>query len=263
MRTFNIINQSKKITERDLQLMVEACRIQLRDHAGPALDRTPWEIKIGGDDGFPMVILDDADHASALGYHTQDKNGKVWGRVFVNPVLNNGGTVMTGVHSVSVVLSHEILETFYNPYINLWSHRGDDTFVAVELCDPVQGNAYEIVVDGVAVSVSDFVLEPWFDKEMAGATDKFDYLSILKSPLGLARGGYNIILNLRTGEVKPTFASKEDEIEHKRFKPSHPAARTSRNVNNKSKKKSSWMSRGLYTIRRLLKRILRLLKLNA
>lgn len=232
MKTFNIINKSKRISQQDVELMVEACRIQLRDHAGPALERVPWEIKIEGNDGFPMVIIDDADHASALGYHTQDPDGKVWGRVFVNPILNNGGTILSGSKSISVVLSHEILETFYNPYINLWSHRGDQTFVAVELCDPVESNSYEINVNGTNVSVSNFVLEPWFDKEMINA-GKYDYLSTLTEPLKLGKGGYNIILNCETGEIKPTFDSKIDEDEHNLIKPSHPAARTTRSIMKK------------------------------
>jgi len=234
IRIFNIINQSKRVSETDLHLMVEACKIQLREHAALTLERSPWQIKIGGDDGFPMVIMDDADQAKALGYHSQDANGKVWGRVFVNPILNNGGTILTGGKSVSVVLSHEILETFYNPYINLWANRGDETFVAVELCDPVESIHYAIEVSGSNISVSNFVLEAWFDKEMAEA-GRFDYLSTLKSPLTLAPGGYNIVFNSETGEVKPTFASKEDEEEHNLIKPSHPAARTSRNLTKNSK----------------------------
>lgn len=234
MRIFNVINQSARISDAELQLMIEACKIQLQEHAAPALERTPWEIKLGGTEGFPMVIMDNADQATALGYHSQDANGKVWGRVFVSPVLDNGGTMMTGGRSVSVVLSHEILETFYNPYINLWANRGDETFVAVELCDPVESMHYTIDVSGSQVSVSNFVLESWFDKEMAG-TGKFDYLSSLKSPLTLGPGGYNIIFNSETGEIKPVFGSKNDEDEHNLIKPSHPAARTSRNVARQDK----------------------------
>lgn len=229
MRIFNIINQSARVSSTELQLMVEACKIQLHQHAAPILERVPWEIKIGGDDGFPMVIMDDADQAKALGYHSQDANGKVWGRIFVGPVLDNGGTLMTGGRSVSVVLSHEILETFYNPYVNLWANRGDETFVAVELCDPVESMNYAIDVSGSQVSVSNFVLEAWFDKEMASA-GRFDYMSTLTSPLTLGPGGYNIVFNSETGEVRPIFASKDDEDVHNLIKPSHPAARTSRNV---------------------------------
>ena len=227
MKTFNVINHSLKISNDDLQLMIEACKIQLKDHAGPILDRTPWDIKLGGEDGFPMNIFDDADHAGVMGYHSQDPTGKVWGRVFVNPILNGGGTIMNGTKSVSVVLSHEILETFYNPYINLWAYKGDGTFVAVELCDPVENSSYEIDINGKKVSMSNFVLDCWFDKEMA-TSDRFDYLSILKSPLTLASGGYNIIFNSITGKIGPIFASKEDEDAHDLFKPFHPAARSCR-----------------------------------
>ena len=228
MRIFNIINKSSRISDADLTLMVEACKVQLKEHAAPLLERVPWEIKIGGDDGFPMNIFDDSDQAGALGYHSQNPDGKVWGRVFVNPVLNNGGTVLSGGRSVSVVLSHEILETFYNPYINLWANRGDATFVAVELCDPVESSHYQIEISGSQVSVSNFVLESWFDKELINA-GRYDYLSTVATPLTLAKGGYNIIFNSETGEIKPTFGSKEDEDVHNLIKPSHPAARTSRN----------------------------------
>jgi len=229
MRIFNVINQSARVTDPELQLMVEACKIQLQQHAAPLLERIPWDVKTGGDDGYQMIIMDNADQANALGYHSQDANGKVWGRVFVRPILDNGGSMMTGGKSVSVVLSHEILETFYNPYINMWANRGDETFVAVELCDPVEGMSYELHISGSNVSVSNFVLEEWFDKEMSSA-GRFDYLSKVTSPLTLGPGGYNIIFNSETGEVKPVFMSKEDEDIHNLFKPSHPAARTSRNV---------------------------------
>jgi len=228
MRIFNVINQSTKVTDDEIKLMIEACKIQLKEHAAPLLERLPWEIKFGGDDGFPMVFFDNSDQAGALGYHSQDPCGKVWGRVFCSPILDSGGTKMTGPKSLSVVLSHEILETFYNPYINLWANRGDETFVALEICDPVERDCYDIHVSGSNVSVSNFVLEAWFDKEMVNA-GRFDYLSIIKRPLALAHGGYNIIFNSETGEIKPTFDSKDDEEEHNRLKPSHPAARTSRN----------------------------------
>lgn len=231
MRIFNVINRSNNVKNEDFELMVEACRIQLNQHAAPLLERTPWEIKVGGNDGFPLVLINSPDAAGALGYHTQDPDGRVWGRVFTDPLLKHGGTVLNGPHSVSTVLSHEILETFYNPYINLWSNRGDQTFVALELCDPVQGDSYEIEVNGTKVSVSNFVLEVWFDREM-GKAGRYDYLNKIKSPLEMSRGGYTVIFNSETGEVKSVFASKEAEEMHDLLKPSHSASRSSRNKND-------------------------------
>lgn len=222
-----MINKADNITENDLNLMVEACRLQLNQHAAPLLERTPWEIKVGGDDGFPVVLINSPDVAGALGYHTQDPCGRVWCRVFTDPLLKSGGTTLRGVHSVSVVLSHEILETFYNPYINLWSNRGDHTFVALELCDPVQGDYYDIDVNGTPVAVSNFVLEAWFDREM-GKAGRFDYMNKLTKPLDMTKGGYTVIFNSETGEVKSVFASKEGEDLHNLLKPGHPASRSMR-----------------------------------
>jgi len=231
MKIFNIINKSNNVSEAELNLMVEACKKQLVEHAAPLLERVPWEIKVGGDDGFPMVLINSPDTAGALGYHTQDPDGRVWGRVFTDPVLKNHGSVLHGTNSISTVLSHEILETFYNPYTNLWSNRSDATFVALELCDPVQGDSYEIEVNGTKVSVSNFVLEEWFDKEMSKA-GRFDYMNKLKKPLDMSRGGYTIIFNSETGEVKSVFASEEAKTVHELCKPAHPASRTERNKND-------------------------------
>ena len=135
----------------------------------------------------------------------------------------------------SVVLSHEILETFYNPYVNLWANRGDETFVALEVCDPVENDSYEIDVDGVKVSVSNFVLPAWFDKEMTKA-GSYDYMSKLTSPLTLSKGGYNVIFNSETGEVKSIFGSKDEEDEHEITKPPHPASRSARSKDKILKK---------------------------
>jgi hypothetical protein len=232
MQIFNIINHSAKVSEADLNLIVEACKVQLTRDAAPLFGKVPWDVKIGGDDGFPIAIFDDADNAGALGYHTQDPSGKTWGRVFTTPILNNGGTIMKGFKSISTVLSHEILEAFYNPYVNLWANRGNVTFVAVEVCDPVESDCYEIVVNNVAVSVSNFVLDVWFDSAMKNAK-RYDFLNKLAAPLTLSRGGYNVIFNSETGEVKSVFGSKDDESFHNVFKPAHPAARTSKNVAGK------------------------------
>ena len=152
----------------------------------------------------------------------------MWSRVFTDPLVKNGKGILNGISSVSVVLSHEILETFYNPYVNLWSNRSDATFVAMELCDPVQGDCYDIEINGKFVSVSNFVLNEWFDREMSKA-GRFDYMNKLSGPLSTSKGGYTVIFNSETGEVKSVFGSQEEEDLHAMLKPTHPAARTSRN----------------------------------
>ena len=231
MRKINVVNKTQDISPEDFKIIVSACRKQLAEHAAPLLERVPWEIVENENDGIPIVLIRNSDEAGALGYHTQDPDGKVWGRVFTEPVLLHGGSIMTGPNSISTVLSHEILEAFYNPYVNLWSNRGDSSFVALELCDPVQGDSYEIEIEGKKVSVSNFVLEAWFDREMKPA-GRFDYMQKLSSPLQMSRGGYTVIYNSRSGEIKSVFASQEGEELHAKIKPSHVASRSSRNMSD-------------------------------
>ena len=231
MLIFNAINKSTNVAQEDFKKIVDACRVQIDDHAAEELRRPKCEIKIDGDDGIPIVIFDSPDVAGALGYHTQDPNGKIWCRVFTNPILSAGGSVLHGTKSVSVVFSHEILETFFNPYVNLWSNRGDHTFVALEVCDPVQGDSYEVEVNGEKISVSNYAFECWFDKEMGGA-GRFDHMGKLSRPLELSHGGYNVIFDSMTGEVKSIFGSQEAENFQNEIKPHHPASRTARNKSN-------------------------------
>lgn len=55
---------------------------------------------------------DDAEERAEgyLGYHIEDDNGVRWGRVYTKPILEDGGTMLGGDNSVSVTLSHEVIE---------------------------------------------------------------------------------------------------------------------------------------------------------
>jgi len=138
------------------------------------------------DDGkaFPIVILDDADQAGALGYHTVDPLGRAWGRAFMGPIMVNGGTLKDGAASLSVTLSHEALEVAADPYACFWSDATESRQVALEVCDPVEGDAYEI--DGV--SVSNFVTPRWF----RGGPGPYDWMQKLEGPFAMTPGGYMI-----------------------------------------------------------------------
>lgn len=223
---FNLVNKSTKVTDEEFKLMADACEIQLKEHAAPAWDKTPWEIEVGMGDGYQITLLDDSDHAGALGYHTETPDGKIWGRVFVNSIIKFGGTLFEGGKSVSATLSHEVLEAFIDPNVNVWADRGDDVLVAMEVCDPVQRDSYEITVGDKRVSVSNFTLPAYFDaRPPAGA--KFDYLSKLTGPFDMTRGGY-ILARETDGKISSKFASLEEQAEHEQLKPPHPASRTSR-----------------------------------
>lgn len=240
MPVLYVVNRSSLVSDADLTVMVKACQIQLSQHAAPLLGRRTWRLKQLKADGvvpageMQIVVLDDADQAGALGYHTQDPQGNPWGRVFARPVLSHGGTLMQGALSVSAVLSHEVLETFMDQSVNLWADMFDgQNEVAYEVCDPVQSDTYSVDVttkDGVthSVSVSNFVTEHWFDATATGV--QLDYLNKTPGPLKLSSGGYMVTYNYATGKVNEIFGSKEAEELHSKIKPPFPAARTARRL---------------------------------
>lgn len=229
--TINIIDRSTLLGDGDFQAMVEACRVQLEQHVAPMWMRGKWNIVVNQPEevGYPIVIVDDADHAGALGYHTESPGGKVWGRVFVKPVLNGGGSMLRGHLSVSAVLSHEVIEAYCDPNVNLWADMGNGMMVVYEACDPVQADVYDIVVKGgTAVSVSNFILPNWFDRLVKSGT-KLDFMAKLQRPFSMSQGGYMVVRDSKSGEIKNIFGSIEAEgLRHQRQGASHPAARSSR-----------------------------------
>src|ERR1700738_3690548 len=109
-----VTNLSKRFSSADAQTAVSACAAQVKLHAAPMWDMVPASVVFYADPNqVPsaadrMVILDNADQAGALGYHDETPDGKPYGRVFVAPVLDHGGTALSGSLSVSAVLSHEV-----------------------------------------------------------------------------------------------------------------------------------------------------------
>ena len=234
MPTIAVVNKSTRLSDADGSLMTRACQLQLTKHAAPALLLRTWTVKYFKKgttppaDAFPIIIMDDPDQADALGYHTIDDNGNPWGRVFVGPVLDNGGTALRGSMSVSGVLSHEVLETVVDYNVNLWADRWDGTEVAVEVCDPVEADCYDVLVGKaqVPVAVSNFVMNDWFDAWQTNG--KFDWMGTVSHPLEMSSGGYIIVRNTSTGEISSVWGSKEAEERHAKIKPGFPVARTSR-----------------------------------
>lgn len=118
-----------------------------------------------------VVILDDSDQAGALGYHDLTSAGLPLGKVFAKADKRAGD-------SVSVTLSHEILEMLGDPFINLTAQMGDGKFYAYEMGDAVEADrlGYQIL----GVQVSDFVLPAYFQPMIVGRP--FDFMGHLKGP---------------------------------------------------------------------------------
>ena len=233
--TINVINKSTLLKDEDFQAMVEACKIQLDRDVAPMWLRGTWNIVTNQPEsvGYPIVILDNPDHAGALGYHTESPDGKVWGRVFVKPVVDGGGEMLTGSLSVAAVLSHEVIEAYCDPNVNLWADMNNGKMVCFEACDPVESDSYTVLTkSGRNVSVSNFVLPAWFDVQAAPGT-KLDFMAKVQKPFTMSTGGYMVVFDMNSRQVNNIFGSKEAEFAHGSRQLPHPAARSSRKSRNK------------------------------
>lgn len=186
----------------DLPAILAACQRQIAEHYAPVFRRLPTEIAaaaslgdVGAND-WPCLVADDATVADSLGYHTVDGSGRPALFVETGPILSNGGTTKSGAISVSAVLSHELLETLEDPDAGEWYEDMDGALYAREVCDPVQGDAYDI--DGVTVSA--FVGPRWF-RGGAGPYAFAGAQPLDIQPLTLRPGGY-MIKALASGETQ-------------------------------------------------------------
>jgi hypothetical protein len=227
-----VVNKSTLVSNDDVKKMTRACAMQLRMHAAPLWGyRVVPVVYISNETDAPpgawvVAILDDPNQADVLGWHTQNQGDLIYGRVFARPVLNNGGDALGKSLSVASVLSHEVLETYVDPHVNLWADRGDAVGVALEVADPVESDSYPVTIDGAAVTVSNFVTPHWFDPR-SGPNDQLDYLRHTKSAFEIAPGGYVVVL--QEGAISQQFG--ESYPEWRREMKQIDVARTNRRMN--------------------------------
>jgi hypothetical protein len=146
---------------------------------------------------WPIYINKHSSDPDALGWHTQDGQ-KIMGRVFAGDCLKYG-------ISVSVDLSHEVLETLGDPDCHQTMTLPDGRLAALEMCDPVEADSYAYVKGKTLVS--DFILPPYFHPG-AGAS-RFDFTSKLTGPCPiLGEGGYQSLFE--KGQWVSVFARRAD-----------------------------------------------------
>jgi hypothetical protein len=201
-----VVNRATRATNSQVQTMVYACSLQLTEHCAPLWNRSAPTMTFYADpglvpeDAYLIAIVDSPDLDGALGYHTEIATGAVDGFVFVAPVLDNGGVMLYDpanpqTVSVSSVLSHEAMEAFIDPFVNLYADGPllpQGSSYAVEVGDPVEGDSYAMDTNGQMVSVSNFATPHWFDAD-APQGAKFDYLSKLTAPVTMTPGGYMVV----------------------------------------------------------------------
>lgn len=175
-----------------LPRIAEALEKQLYQHYAPFWQSAGMSVRVveandpllGQQDACPLIVYDAADQPGALGYHSLQAQAQVYGKCFWQVICSSGGTLIDGPNSLSVTLSHEVLEMVGNPYVNFWADVDEATQEGIELCDRVEGDSY--IIDGVAVS--DF-LGPRAFRDGPGP---YDWMGVLQKPFDLRPGGYVI-----------------------------------------------------------------------
>lgn len=237
-----VLNKSTRFSSDDAKVAVQAVAYQVRYHAAPAWKKTNAPVVFYSTDtdvppgAWPIVIFDNADQAGVLGWHSEGPDGKPFGRVFVGPVLDNGGSALHGPLTVASVLSHEVLEAYVDPTVNLSAQAPNGDTWALEVGDPVESNSYDVTVhdaNGVAhiVSVSDFVTPAFFDDSPAKGS-KFSHTGAATAPFKVAPGGYAVVNNQAVfGEKYPEWRRELKQAEFDAAGPMHadvPIGRSAR-----------------------------------
>lgn len=234
-----VTNKSTVVSNTDVSLMSRACAHQVRYDAAPAWGLQPIPVVYMSDEShappgsWVIAVMDDPDQAGVLGWHTEDQGDVIYGRVFVKPVLDNGGDALTKPLSVASVLSHEVVEVLCDPHVSWQSDDGLGRSYALEACDPVESDSYVIPItprgatEPVGVTVSNFVLPEWFDPQGVGP---FDHLRKLTKPFTMTSGGYVVV----TAEGKTTQRFGEEYPAWRKAGKLADTSRTARRLGRKS-----------------------------
>ena len=216
-----VVNNSTLVQNSDLQTACQAIQIQMDQHLFPAWNMNKGTItffdnkaNVPADAWLISVIDNDLQVEGALGYHQEETDDKIDGFIMCQPILSNGGKVLAydpsnpGEYTVSATLSHEVIETIGDVYTNTYyDNRLTGESWCGELADPVEQISYGIVVNGVNVSVSDFVLPNFFNPYAEAKDAPFNYLNTVKAPFTILPGGYAIVRNGGMGTESQIFGN--------------------------------------------------------
>jgi hypothetical protein len=187
-----IINESTVCGDDEINGYVPALQQQVSRDFAPewGTDATLNFVPSGGQQdptAWLLAVLDNSDQAGALGYHDLTAQGLPLGKVFAASDKQLS-------QSVSVTVSHELLEMLGDPGINMTVQGPDPSqpdnqnalaFYAYEACDACEADNYGYQIDGV--TVSDFVYPSWFGGVSAA---KYDHQGQIAEPFQILSGGY-------------------------------------------------------------------------
>lgn len=234
MRIFVIKNSGTKISDDDARLILQAQRQQfVRVCAAWRREEPQLVYHLDFTGAYESVdVIDFGDmppqgEDGVLGEHTEAGDIPE-GVVYAGYELANGGSVFApgpnGEASVASTFSHEAIEQFFNPFVNLIA---SGPFTApdgslydcgfFEMCDGGEsGFEIENVTkpDGSVVNVylSNWLKPTYWDPQYMGSD--VDAAGQLSKPLTVAQGGYSSFFNITgpdAGNIHTVFGEKMPE----------------------------------------------------
>ncbi len=193
------------MTPGALASIAAACEVQLnRDFSAEWGGNFSVRAGSGAGDIQPgeivFALLPTLDAPGAIAYH--DTNGN--GVPVCFDAVTMSETIMGPGNSVSVAISHELLECAGDEGCNDWCDDGNGMSFAKEMCDAVESNSYELN----GVYVSDFLLKAFF---VPGRPAPYSFMAAgnlggvgPSGPFQTALGGYQIERKQGTGEGQVT-----------------------------------------------------------
>jgi hypothetical protein len=211
MTVVAVLNHSSVVTDAEIAAMVPALQQQVSTDFAPAWGTDAHVTFVANKQralkgAWQLVVLDDSTQAGALGFHDLTAAGLPISKVFAKSDLAYNA-------SVSVTVSHELLEMLLDPWINTAAQHPDGvSWYAYEACDAVEADVLGYKIGGVLVS--DFVLPPYFEPQPAPHS-RFSFRQSLTKPFSLAAGGYSSVWKPGTGWTQVNA----EEVPHPRHRP--------------------------------------------
>jgi hypothetical protein len=176
-----VINESSVVDTQTLVSYATAIQHQVNQHVRPKWDVTctiaVTDSYPAGENVWPCYVTDTIPVKGALGYH-EDGVGVPTLHVAAKTTLDAG-------QSVSVCMSHEILEALIDPWCQSAMQVTGNKFYALEICDACEADEFGYDIGGVLVS--DFVYPSWFVGSDPGP---YDRQHAIQQPMDLLPGGY-------------------------------------------------------------------------
>lgn len=196
-----MVNSSSSLSNNDVCFLVEGVAYQIIECARIwGIDPVACSVyasvaQLPADDLWICEYVDKLDVPDAIAFHSTDALGRPYLRC-LPPSDRLDATD----------LSHEALETLCDSTADRWVRMPNGTELAVEICDPCQGDRYQVQVTVLgetrSIWLSNFVLGSFFDPQ---GKAPFDRMGTIQAPFGLSPGGYEAVIDA-TGNEHDVFA---------------------------------------------------------